>query len=285
MLCRQDDSRRTISWYLHRLPPRTGYIADLSCDPVISLEINGSGTIERSVEGQRQKAALRTDTLTLTPAFVTCDWRWCGQPLDVLDVYIPYELLQGAWSTHFSGSPRNINLAPSLTLKDDALVFLMKSLLATISSRANTFTMIYEAFTDHLIYSLLTLNHDAIRPQAAPQQGLSRLALCRVRDYIDSHLADDLSLQSLAVTAGLSRFHFQRLFQSTMGQSPHSYVTQRRLAHASRQLCETRLSVSEIAAQCGYQDPSYFARCFRERFKMGPSKFRRSGFYAVSHET
>lgn len=276
MHCRRDESRRTISWYLHRLPPRTGYIADLSCDPVISLEINGNGTIERSVEGQRQKAALRADTLTLTPAFVTCDWRWSGQPLDVLDVYIPYELLQGAWSTHFSGGPRNINLAPSLTLKDDALVFLMKSLLATINSRANTFTMIYEAFTDHLIYRLLTLDREVISPHAPTEQGLSRLSLCRVRDYIDSHLADDLSLQSLASIAGLSRFHFQRLFQNTMGHSPHSYVTQRRLAHASRLLRETRLPVSEIAAQSGYQDPSYFARCFRDRFKINPHDFRRS---------
>ncbi len=276
MLDHRDPSRRSVSSYLHRLPVSTDTILDLSADPVISLVINPKGVVERGVEGHRQNATLSGDTVVLTPAYVACDWRWNGDPMDVLDVYIPYELFQGAWSTHFHGDPTSVNLQPTIALKDDSLLFLMKSLLALMQTKRGNMTMVYETLTEHLIFSLLSLDKNAIVKKNYTQGMISPVALRRVKEYIEAHLADPILLDHLATVAGISRFHFLRQFRYAVGKTPHTYLTERRLIRASELLRKSDLPITEVAAQCGFEDSSYFANRFRRDFHMSPSVFRRS---------
>lgn len=276
VLYHHDQSRRAVSWFLHRLPDRTGMMLDLSSDPVISLEINPNGTVERVVEGQRQNAALRSDTLTLTPAFAVCDWRWIGDPLDILDVYIPYELLREAWANHFRGDPANVNLRPDLVLHDESLLLLMKSLLALMKSGRNNMTMLYETLTEHLIFSLLSLENRAIAARSHRPGVLPPIVLRRVQHYIEEHLAENIRLEALASVAGVSRFHFLRQFRQTIGETPHAYLTQRRLARACDLLRSSDLSVTDIAARCGFEDPSHFAERFRRSHLVSPREYRRA---------
>src|SRR5262245_51823039 len=84
---RVDPLRQSVSWFVHRLPAETGTMTDFSQDPVISLEVNPCGDVERRIDSRRERATLGSDTLTLTPAMTACEWRWQGQPFDILDVY------------------------------------------------------------------------------------------------------------------------------------------------------------------------------------------------------
>lgn len=274
MLYHHDPSRRAASWFLHRLPDRTDMMLDLSSDPVISLEINPNGTVERAVEGKWQKAALTDDTLTLTPAFAPCDWCWMGDPLDILDVYIPHELLQEAWSMHVPGDPARVNLTPNLVLEDESLLLVMKSLLALMKSGRSKTTMLYETLTEHLVFSLISLENKAIAARPQAQGTLSTGVVRRVKNYIEGHLADNISLDTLASIAGISRFHFLRQFRQTVGVTPYAYLTGRRLAHACDLLRNSNLPVTEIAAQCGFEDPSHFAERFRRRYQISPREYR-----------
>ena len=103
------------------------------------------------------------------------------------------------------------------------------------------------------------------------------LALWRQRqatDYLAAHLADDVSLETLSAVAGLSPFHFARTFKLSTGRSPHAYLRHIRAERAKTMLVETSLSISEIAAEVGYETPQAFARMFRGEVGASPSVYR-----------
>jgi AraC family transcriptional regulator len=96
-----------------------------------------------------------------------------------------------------------------------------------------------------------------------------------VTDWIESHLDAAYDLDQLAALAGLSRFHFHRLFKQATGVSPAKYQTTARLDEARRRLRETKQSIVEIALEVGFASPSHFAQVFRRETGMAPSEYRR----------
>jgi len=107
--------------------------------------------------------------------------------------------------------------------------------------------------------------------------GLAPVVVRRVCEYIDSHLDEDLRLETLAKTARLSVSHFARSFRDTVGLPPHHYVLQRRIDRAREMLIGTETPLSEIAVTIGFADQSHFARHFHRLVGIAPSVFRRAG--------
>jgi AraC family transcriptional regulator len=95
-----------------------------------------------------------------------------------------------------------------------------------------------------------------------------------VHEYVESHLKENISLETLAGTSGLSIYHFARAFKRSQGVTPHHYLLQRRIQRASQLLTSSDLSMSEIAFATGFSDQSHFARRFRELVGVPPSTFK-----------
>ena len=114
------------------------------------------------------------------------------------------------------------------------------------------------------------------RRSASPASvgGLTPRALQRIREYIDRHLEENVELETLADTAGLSKWHFARAFKQSVGMPPHFYLIQRRLERAQRLLAETDLSLAQIALKSGFSDQSHFSRRFRMFLGVTPRSFR-----------
>jgi AraC family transcriptional regulator len=93
-----------------------------------------------------------------------------------------------------------------------------------------------------------------------------------VTDYINDHLANDLSLGELAALAHLSPYHFARLFKRTTGQTLHQYVIERRVEAAKRLLLTGHLTVTEVAALVGFHDQSHLYRHFKRLLGVPPSQ-------------
>ena len=89
------------------------------------------------------------------------------------------------------------------------------------------------------------------------------------------HVADEFNLEQLAARAGLSKFHFERLFKSAMGVSPSRYQINLRINVARQLLRETKKNVVDVALDVGYTNPSHFAELFRRETGMSPSEYRR----------
>lgn len=100
--------------------------------------------------------------------------------------------------------------------------------------------------------------------------------LRRVQSFIEYNLASPLTLQDLADQAGLSMFHFARLFRRIAGQSPVAYVRAARVRAAKVLLDATNLPLRAIAPLVGFPDQSHFSRSFRRVTGQSPGGYRRS---------
>jgi AraC-like DNA-binding protein/PAS domain-containing protein len=122
----------------------------------------------------------------------------------------------------------------------------------------------------------IALLDDLPQPASAARSrgGLPPAATRRVREYIDSNLDENIGLDMLAGTAGLSVHHFARAFRQSFGEPPHSYVLRRRIERAQELVTQTDQPLSEIALAVGFSDHSHFARHFRRLVGVTPSAAR-----------
>jgi AraC family transcriptional regulator len=105
--------------------------------------------------------------------------------------------------------------------------------------------------------------------------GISRVRLQRVLDYIAANSHLDIKLEDLAEVAGMSRFHFARLFRLGMGVTPHRYLMDQRLQQAKALLRLDTRSVSEIAVETGFANAGHFAQSFRRYVGVSPTEWKR----------
>ncbi|WP_096725434.1 helix-turn-helix domain-containing protein [Paraburkholderia acidicola] len=130
--------------------------------------------------------------------------------------------------------------------------------------------------TAHEVLSLLLHSQGVRRAGAVLKGGLSVAIRRRLRDYIDSHLTQPITLGELAGVAGLSEFHFARMFRTSFGLPPHAWIAQLRLERARTLLRTTGLPLASVAAHCGYANASHFSHRFREAFGVAPVVFRQA---------
>ena len=108
-----------------------------------------------------------------------------------------------------------------------------------------------------------------------PRRGLSRRALNRACSYIAENLGERFTLDDLARQAGVSRFHFARLFRVSTGDSPMAYLLKSRIERAKQMLLQDDRPVCEIAAVLGFCDQSHLTRTFRRLTGVTPREFAR----------
>ena len=98
--------------------------------------------------------------------------------------------------------------------------------------------------------------------------------ILRVLDYIYDNPGADLSMDSLADVAAMSRFHWHRVFAAMTGESCAQVVRRVRMHRAAFWLVQTDLPIAKIAAKVGYTNTQSFTRAFREVFKNSPHAIR-----------
>jgi len=94
--------------------------------------------------------------------------------------------------------------------------------------------------------------------------------------WIDAHAEREIDLAAAAAQAGLSPFHFLRIFTRVLGVTPHQYLVRARLRRAARLLVEADAPVTDIAYESGFADLSNFMRSFRRAAGVTPREFRRA---------
>ena len=109
--------------------------------------------------------------------------------------------------------------------------------------------------------------------------------ILKVLIYIQKHLDEPLSLDELASVAMLSPYHFHRVFRGMVGEGVKEHVRRLRLERAAHQLQGTRLKVTRIAFDAGYETHESFTRAFKAMFREAPSQFRINRSWADRGET
>jgi AraC family transcriptional regulator len=133
-------------------------------------------------------------------------------------------------------------------------------------------------FADQVMRALLDALAKRTGSHSAPQsrERLPGHLVRRLRDFVESSLADDLDVTTMAEVAQLSPAHFARAFAATVGTTPFRYMMSRRLARARELLERTQRSALEIALDVGFKTPSHFTSRFRREFGVTPRAIRPS---------
>jgi AraC-like DNA-binding protein len=117
---------------------------------------------------------------------------------------------------------------------------------------------------------------DASTPVTYRAGGLSVGQARRALSYIDANLGAKIGISEMSAFAGLSKSHFCRAFKVTLGTSPMTYVSIRRIVRAKALITSTSERLSEIALECGFADQSHLNRKFYRIVGMSPGSWRRS---------
>ncbi len=105
---------------------------------------------------------------------------------------------------------------------------------------------------------------------AAPK----KMSVAEVREYLDRHYAEKISLDDLASRFFINKYYLTRVFRNQLGQSITSYLLTLRITHAKQMLRFTDLSVEEVGLRCGLGSAQYFSRTFKAVEGVAPSTYR-----------
>ena len=111
--------------------------------------------------------------------------------------------------------------------------------------------------------------------QVARAPGDVLVHLRRARDHVDRHFAEPVDVDVMARAAGLSKYHFHRLFAATYGITPAAYVSQRRVERAQDLLRATTLNGTEVCHAVGFTSLGSFSTRFKEVVGETPREFQR----------
>jgi len=196
----------------------------------------------------------------------------------ILHIYLPV--------SHFSPSNFEINVDPSAVsalsyeraFEDPLLAEIGFAIASELQSETSAGGLLIGALASSLAVRLLQKHVSASSAQSfphRPSQGLDRRRLSRVLNYIEANLEGDLSIECMASIACLSRFHFARAFKQAVGQSPHRYVSARRLERAKAVLIQGDRPLVDLALALGFSSQANFTRAFRQTTGLAPGQYRR----------
>jgi len=112
------------------------------------------------------------------------------------------------------------------------------------------------------------------RPVQLYRGGLGSARLRRIKELVHAKIEDDLSLDEMAQSVGLSTAHFARMFRKSTGETPHRFVLRQRLERAKAMLRAPDARVLDVAVACGFKTQQHFAQVFRDVWGVSPTEYR-----------
>jgi AraC family transcriptional regulator len=162
--------------------------------------------------------------------------------------------------------------------EDPLLGGMARAIASELRAETSAGTLLVESLANSMAARLVQkhISASAAQSVSSPARGgLDRRRLLRVLDYMEANLEGDITLDRMASIACLSRFHFARVFKQAVGQSPHRYVSARRLERAKALLIQGDRPLVDIALALSFSSQANFTRAFRQATGLAPGQYRR----------
>ncbi len=245
--------------------------------PRIMLVTRGSVAVQRRDGVARRSAQLAPGKVWIVPAGVPLSYEWtqAGRGIRELVVMVlpAGDLARTAGLlSHRRSSP--VTLAEPVLTEDHVVRSVLTGLTHAMAAGVDElYAQTSAAFLlAHVLSHYGTGSPGPVGVGVGGEDARVRAAIEFMRDNL--HLP--LSLADLAGSAGLSPYHFLRVFRASTGLPPRRFLTRMRVDVARRRLEDSDLSVTDIARQCGFSSASQFSTAFRRETGMAPRAFRRS---------
>jgi AraC family transcriptional regulator len=213
--------------------------------------------------------------LTSGGAPYECRWKLVtSEPFEAMLVFLELPLLQRALEEVFGTDAAHPQLRDVSAFTDVTLDSLLERLRDELM-RQQASPLFVQGIAQAIAIHLARNYALPVEESHSGSPSLPGYKLRQIREWMAEHVAEDLKLDRLAAQAGLSKFHFHRLFKRAMGVSPSRYHINLRMHLARRVLRETKKNVVDVALDVGYANPSHFAKLFRRETGLSPSDYRR----------
>jgi len=249
-------------------------------DQFVAVVTKGQGYMEGFSDGFWRRADYEPGSVGMISSGHTKRLRWRPQgpvALEALHLFVPTHFLADAEDEYRrAGSPLRGQPLNALYFSDPVVSRVALSLADAVKTGAPD--LYAQSAGQFLATHLLSMQRGWSDPsQDSRHPGvLGKHRLAHILDYMRAHYAESLSLDQLAAEAGVSRFHFVRLFSEGFGVAPHRCLIEIRMDAAASFLGDTSLSVMEIALACGYQSAAHFTAAFQKHFSQAPTSYRQT---------
>ena len=278
-------SSRAVGWTSllldrHDFIPKDAEFETLATpDQSIVVMLSGEQHLEVFSDGLWRRTIYRAGTVGLTPGLRTDRLRRCTNrhkaASQKANIYLPQSLLDEAVDDFRQAGHANIGGSlNALAFQDPMLCHVAMMLVKAMGAGASD--LYAEATAKWLAVHLVCFHAGRLEPERLTLDAgvLTDRRLARVLEMMSARLADPLTLNELATEAGVSKFHFVRLFREKVGATPHAFLVRLRLEAAQSMLAASDLEVGTIAGLCGYARGSDLATAFRRRFGITPLAWR-----------
>lgn len=255
--------------HYHHLPAELPASAFQQHLILINTNVSPKTYVEQVTEGKIQKAEMKLEHIIIVPAQIESSARW-NQSHSYLALCLNPIALEHKVSDMMRGY--SVKLLPQFALSDP----LIHSAALALQQELSTPGFGGQLYLDSLLITLcahLLRHYCTQKPIQILPGSLPQTKLNRVKDYIQAHLAEDLTLIQLAAIAQVSPNYFATQFKQSMGIAPHQYVIQQRIAKAKKLILARKGTLAEIADCVGFADQSHFTRHFKRLTGVTPKKF------------
>jgi AraC family transcriptional regulator len=201
--------------------------------------------------------------------------RLLDKPYHTLAFYLPRAALDAIADDANAPRIRDLAYRPGAGVNDVVISRLGNLLIPTLShpDQANPL------FVDHVLMAFgvhIAQTYGGMRPESRLMRGaLAPWQERRAKELLRANL-QGVPLKQVARECGLSVAHFSRTFRRTVGVAPHGWLIEQRIVLSKERLRNDRLSLTDIAAECGFCDQSHFSHHFTRIVGVSPRAWRRA---------
>jgi AraC family transcriptional regulator len=198
------------------------------------------------------------------------------KPYHSLAFYLPRAALDAIADDANAPPIRGLSYEPGAGVNDVTISGLGSLLLPALShpDQANPL------FLDHVLLGVgvhVAQTYGGMRPMSRlARDGLAPWQERRAREILRANIKRGVALKEVARECGLSVSYFSHAFRRTLGVAPHKWLTEQRVVLSKEKLRDDGLSLSDVAAECGFSDQSHLARHFQRIVGVSPGAWRRA---------
>ena len=259
--------------YMINMSPPAGAVVDPAVpEYAVHLVLSTPPLLQVGFNRPPRWLAMSPGVILVSPPDTDCDFISDGTS-HVLTVAIPKAHVED----FMQHTGARIEVRREETFRQPLLARQLIRLWHTLSDDAPASRLLADQVMREVVDTLAHRTESHLHTRASARlarEHLPKHTIRRLRDFVESCLADDLDVTMMANVAALSPAHFARAFAATVGVTPYEYVMIRRLARAHELLERTERSALDIALTVGFKTPSHFASRFRREFGFTPREMR-----------
>lgn len=242
-------------------------------DYLIVAYRRGQTSMRRRIDGEWIHESLGPGDVSLLTRAAESHWVW-PHDIEVVHVYLTQDELATTCRQMYERDVSDVELHDVVKADDRAIHRTAMLIAHEAAQGAAGSRLMVDSLSCQLAVHILRRHAHVLFRDLAGGDGLTFHQERVVRDYVHEHLRESISLNDLASSVALSRYHFARRFRRSTGRTPHDFVLQQRVELARTLLQRTNSPLLDIACTCGFADQSHMTREFKKRVGVTPGRYR-----------